>query len=947
MRRLVLFCLFILLLAIVPAVSAHAILLSAEPKPNALLNNAPPRVRILFSEPVVPAFSNITVLAASGEVVSNADLKADNTDSTALAVTLPALPNGTYLVTWEALSAVDGHGTRGSFPFGVGVGQLTGSANANTAPVYNLTDISARWLTLTGLALLIGLFAFRWLVWQPSLEATELDEAFGQGSLKIGGGGLVLLGLGLVLTVIPAWEQYKLNDPANLTVWLATRYGTMWLTRVGLLIVLANLVFILRHERRDWGWWVGAALTLGLIGATSLVSHSAALRFNATPTLLVDAAHILTAGIWAGGLAYLGWALYVARGLPTADRATLTLNLLLNFSTSAAGAVGLLIVSGGYLAAEHIGQWTALFGTAYGRALLIKIALALPAFGIAGFNLLILKPRLQAYSAQWGQRFIWLVRAETLFAFLVLVGAGLLTDLQRAREAPLLTDQAGRLELTQTADDLNVTLALDPALVGQSAFEVTLTANGQPVSEAKEVSLRFTSLAQSLGTSTAIALPDGDGRYRVEGGYLSLVGPWQIEVVVRREGTFDAFAAFRVEAGLNGVIRPIENNTNYLDSLVGFLNRGGGLVTGAALCVMALGWSFFAGQAGQRPWQYGILLLPTFFMFWAGGTQLINFFRDFTPARFAVNPILPDAASIARGGELYGANCITCHGEIGRGDGPASASLKPPPADFTAGHTETHPDGDLYWWIKTGVPNSAMPAFGEQFTEDDLWHLVNYVRRLSVRTEETTLPPAPTPAPTPTPLGGPLPSVGQSDLAALDVLEAADRAMGELTSMREEQVLFGDAGTAVTYTIASTAPDREHIRTSSGNETLRIGQVLYSLDRVTQLWIPATLPNAFVFPPDGHYALYAVGARLEGEATLNGVPVVIVAYADSDALARTGETVAYRLWVEQESKRVVQMVMEAPGHHMRSRLYDFNVPLNIEPPAPQNIGPTPTAVGGP
>ena len=48
--------------------------------------------------------------------------------------------------------------------------------------------------------------------------------------------------------------------------------------------------------------------------------------------------------------------------------------------------------------------------------------------------------------------------------------------------------------------------------------------------------------------------------------------------------------------------------------------------------------------------------------------------------------------------------------------GPAALSFNPPPADFASGHTGTHPDGDLFYWIQNGIEDTLMPAFGEQFS---------------------------------------------------------------------------------------------------------------------------------------------------------------------------------------------------------------------------------------
>ncbi len=95
------------------------------------------------------------------------------------------------------------------------------------------------------------------------------------------------------------------------------------------------------------------------------------------------------------------------------------------------------------------------------------------------------------------------------------------------------------------------------------------------------------------------------------------------------------------------------------------------------------------------------------------------------------NPIPASDDSLAAGALLYEQNCLVCHGPQGRGDGPAGLALNPPPADLSI-HTEPglHPDGQLFVWITGGKAGSAMPAFETLLTEDERWHLVNYIRSL-------------------------------------------------------------------------------------------------------------------------------------------------------------------------------------------------------------------------
>ena len=47
------------------------------------------------------------------------------------------------------------------------------------------------------------------------------------------------------------------------------------------------------------------------------------------------------------------------------------------------------------------------------------------------------------------------------------------------------------------------------------------------------------------------------------------------------------------------------------------------------------------------------------------------------------NPVAASPASIAAGKKLYDAQCASCHGTSGKGDGKAGALLKPLPSDLT------------------------------------------------------------------------------------------------------------------------------------------------------------------------------------------------------------------------------------------------------------------------
>ena len=83
--------------------------------------------------------------------------------------------------------------------------------------------------------------------------------------------------------------------------------------------------------------------------------------------------------------------------------------------------------------------------------------------------------------------------------------------------------------------------------------------------------------------------------------------------------------------------------------------------------------------------------------------------------------------SLARGAEVYQANCAGCHGAIGRGDGPMAKGLQPPPANLAdgAGLRDVSPL-DYYRRISIGTVGTAMPAFEGRLPADDRWAAALY-----------------------------------------------------------------------------------------------------------------------------------------------------------------------------------------------------------------------------
>jgi len=118
-------------------------------------------------------------------------------------------------------------------------------------------------------------------------------------------------------------------------------------------------------------------------------------------------------------------------------------------------------------------------------------------------------------------------------------------------------------------------------------------------------------------------------------------------------------------------------------------------------------------------------------------------FVEAYPTSFYRSPTGFAATSIADGAALYPQHCATCHGAEGRGDGPAARGLRIPPADLTAEHLWAHSDGEMFWWLSHGIVSAegevAMPGFSGTLSDDQIWHLIDYVRANNAGlTERTT-----------------------------------------------------------------------------------------------------------------------------------------------------------------------------------------------------------------
>lgn len=93
-----------------------------------------------------------------------------------------------------------------------------------------------------------------------------------------------------------------------------------------------------------------------------------------------------------------------------------------------------------------------------------------------------------------------------------------------------------------------------------------------------------------------------------------------------------------------------------------------------------------------------------------------------------INPVKGNPKAAAVGKKLYFKYCNVCHGDKGKGDGPAGLALTPRPTDHSSDITQNQSDGALYWKLTNGRP--PMAPYKDALTDIQRWQLVNFIRTL-------------------------------------------------------------------------------------------------------------------------------------------------------------------------------------------------------------------------
>ncbi|RLC58934.1 MAG: hypothetical protein DRI30_01750 [Chloroflexi bacterium] len=731
-------------LAVPGEASAHAILLRADPAVNGELQASPDIVTAFFSEPLDERLSGMEVVDGTGERVDNGQVTfGPEPERMAVAID-ETLDPGFYTVVWKTLSSIDGHLLKGSFPFTAlnedgtqpsGPRFAASSAGGQPEPL----NVSVKWALLVFATLLTGSLAFVALVSnRASSEAgeparSEARSASRRRALRtawIAAGALVLVAGGELLVQAEQLGGFQYVDEA-----LDTRWGERWIQRQlvllgigGLLLMIPSFDRVGRQAMAGAALWGSLAAGAGYLLLIALVSHEAAVG-GSFWAVGGDFLHLLATAVWVGMLLQLALFLLWLRRQPPQAREELMTPHLEIFSAIAATSVIVLLATGTINALVQVPSVAALFDTAYGRALLVKLGVVVAVLIVAGANALYLReraieePDTTEYGARihhWLRRAVW---AEAALGVVVMFAAAILFQYPTSRQAEDAAQAAEEAEKTQAvvgyeetqpAGDLLINLTISPSAPGNNSFRVFLFPQGDgEIGDVLRVRLRFLPPSADLAPSELEMEPAELTAYGAIGPFITAEGNWTVGVDVRRAGLEDITADFPVLINLSGAGGQFGQP----------LAAGGWLTVGAiGLIVLALLIGVWSPSLPELP-----APAPRFLRVSTAAFTVIGF-------GFLAISILPDTtaertanpASIAAGRVLYTSNCQQCHGPDGRGDGPLADGLDVPPADFRV-HIPFHQDSFFFNVTQNGL-GSIMPGFGSQLTEDETWNLIHFLQ---------------------------------------------------------------------------------------------------------------------------------------------------------------------------------------------------------------------------
>ena len=523
-------CALLMLLAGARPASAHAVLVSTDPAQNTVLPAAPARISLSFSESVQVAADGVRVFGPDGQQADTGQVTQPGGDATAGVSLRDGAAQGTYTVSWRAVSA-DSHPVAGAFTFSIGHPSAARSPAAAEPPPSATVSVLyaiARALAYAMFALLTGSAAFV-LICLPGAAVSRPIRRV----MATGWAGLLLATVACLLLQGPYGQGLGLShtfDSVVLSETMAGRLGTALQVRflvLGLagayLALLSTWLPVLKTQGR-WAFGAAGALLTFTLGATWAAADHAAVGLQPELALPVDVVHLTAMGLWLGGLVTLLVSFKTQVDLSSAAQ---------RFSRVAAGSVVALVASGSYQAWRQLGSWSSWFSTGYGRLLLIKVLVFACLLGAAALSRRWVIRRLEDKPSVLKRS----VLTEAALAAVVLAVTALLVNSEPGRTAGAAPAGPVHREVEYNTGGPGgkgkLEVDVDPSATGPNTLRVVIEdAAGKP-RDIPEFHASLTLEVNHIGPLPLTMQRVGVGSYSGTGVQIPAIGSWQLALTVR------------------------------------------------------------------------------------------------------------------------------------------------------------------------------------------------------------------------------------------------------------------------------------------------------------------------------------------------------------------------------------------------------------------------------
>jgi copper transport protein len=611
-------------LGLASAVYGHSVPDTYSLAPNTLLQNPsafPASITIIFSERPDPKMSYIHVTDSGGNRIDDGELRITGENERQATVFLDKnkIHAGVYSISWLTLSKDDGHISKGTYVVGVGaMTDLTQTSENIVEHQETLTPIIA--ITKTPIIIsqvcILGFVICDVMIWR-GIPRTESRNAIHELTLSRFRKAIIL-SAGAITAAATIFLFVQAHDVTengadyfkNLgSLLYETSSGAVWIARILCSAVVLLVIYIysrlttsdaksnelrgIVNRKKTVLISLLLVATIASIATNSIVSHSASIQSAPQVAIISDFIHFSAVSIWVGGLVYLSYVFFpnithISSNIAgkaqqiVAQPDSMSLLILSRFSTVASVSLGVIGITGLYLAWIHINSIEDLLYSDYGKVLIIKLSIALPVLLLGVyhqfwirkiFNKLILfggnKQQMANHNKMIDDKLFssikLTIKFEAILAICILCAAAFLTvtplpayqeqvstqntSIEQSSSVPKVQS---KLVLDIVNQGIPMTLTISPFHVGFNNFTVSIPEASQNSSQISNVFAEFKKSDGSLGPIIAKLQKINPGVYSAIGGYLSQPGQWDMKITVQRISAYDL--NYRLTETLNGTV---------------------------------------------------------------------------------------------------------------------------------------------------------------------------------------------------------------------------------------------------------------------------------------------------------------------------------------------------------------------------------------------------------